>query len=324
MHENIQILAEIIYYADLYGIMNIVSKKVERQLINIEDLEIGVKWNPMFFLFVGYYLHSEVLFTQAFMNVVGTDMLDCTNVTVPTDIILTERELRIRLVKGLSGFVQDVSRVLAFEKKKERLYDSRGRKHLPRYGNLSSTQSKIREVAKKAIMNWFTTNILMYIDFSEPMRMCTQDWILFCDAVEARDYSMLEPGGVKSLAARSGLDAPSIEEALKEELKRLDQTIPMKSRIIDEEDEQRFKVDFSTWQGYESWYLPWRHRLYELGVQEERRDIEEFVTKPAEKEYLDLMGLEPPERVEELPLPPRSPSPPPSDQEEMGDERAGW
>lgn len=169
--------------------------------------------------------------------------------------------LKQDLTARITSFVRSVSSLLTFNKKEERISSEPGRKRLLRSGHLSLAQSKLREVAKKALVNWWmANNILAHIDFSEPMTMSTEEWSLFYEALSTRDFSLLEINGVKSIVSRYDLDPASIGTAQRQELERIDTAvgIPKMEDIIDEDDPECFKIVFER---RRNWFLPWLERF---------------------------------------------------------------
>jgi hypothetical protein len=198
----LEILAEVIYYAGFYGILCIMSWKIEQHFLAFGGVEEDMKHSPMFYLFVVYYLQSEILFASAMKHLVGQGRFSFSKIEVPVEIVVTEHELKTRMVGRISAFVSGVSTCLAFNKREERIYSERSRKRLPRYGRLSSAESKAQEIAKKALMNWVAIKIFAPIDFTEPMRMSTGAFRLFYEATATRNVSLLlDPNGVNHLPA---------------------------------------------------------------------------------------------------------------------------
>ncbi|KAF7502680.1 hypothetical protein GJ744_005268 [Endocarpon pusillum] len=72
---KILFLAELIHLAHLYSILDIASHKIERAFLEIEGLESHYHNCPLFFLEVGYYLQSEVMFMKAMEYIVGKGLL---------------------------------------------------------------------------------------------------------------------------------------------------------------------------------------------------------------------------------------------------------
>ena len=68
-------LADLICYADFYCIIDIAGQKIEQAFLHMEDLEKYYHNSSTFFLEVGYYLQSMVIFEGALKYIVGKGSL---------------------------------------------------------------------------------------------------------------------------------------------------------------------------------------------------------------------------------------------------------
>ncbi|ERF73694.1 hypothetical protein EPUS_00948 [Endocarpon pusillum Z07020] len=316
---KILFLAELIHLAHLYSILDIASHKIERAFLEIEGLERHYHNCPLFFLEVGYYLQSEVMFVKAMEYIVGKGLLRDT--TLPDHVLELEVDIRQGFSRYMGGCVQSISRVLAFREDKETTYEKP-------YRSLTKPQLKVREIAKTTLMNWITRNILQILELGEHLELPAWNWHKFLTAVGEQDARHLHGVGVGRLASRYAIKPTVLDAALKQQLERLSTTVYLQG--LHESSSRDPEYDMFPC-AHDNWYvgalvLPWEVKTravdHKLGVagrspghdasaeyvpseadfwgggkepkEEEAvilRDIDEYATQPASESYLASLGL---------------------------------
>lgn len=209
---KILFLADLIYFADLYNILDIASDKIEQVFLQIEGLQEHYHNSPVFFVEVGYYLRSMTIFTEGLKYAVGKRQLRLGYTNLPDSVAELEANIRELFCQHLSRRIQNISRVLAFREHKERRYE---KPHRP----LTRHQLKIRDIAKSTLMNWVTGNILAILDLDDiTMTLPASNWHKLMMAVAEKDVKHLHGISVPRLASRFDVPPITLGAAIKEQL----------------------------------------------------------------------------------------------------------
>lgn len=219
---KILFLAELIHLAHLYSILDIASDKIETAFLEIEGLESHFHTCQLFFLEVGYYLQSEVMFVKAMEYTVGKGLLkDTTVTTLPDHVLELEVDIRQAFSEYMGNCVQSISRVLAFREGMERTYEKP-------YRSLTKPQVMVREIAKTTLMNWVTRNILQCLRLGESLELPVLNWQVFVAAVGEQNVRRLHGIGVHRLASRYAIQPTVLDAALKQQLERLKSEVDLR------------------------------------------------------------------------------------------------
>ena len=324
---KILFLADLIYFGHLYNILDIVSHKIESDFLAIEGLERHYHNSPQFFLEVGYYLQSQVMFVEGMKYIVGKGLLDVT--TLPDIVLGLESGIRERFSQHLQQHIKSISRVLAFREQKETTYEQP-------YRSLTEPELKIREVAKTTLMNWVTRNILQIVELDSYMKLPAWNWHKLVTAVAEQDFSHLHGISLRRLGMRYAIKPALLGAAIKQLLERLDREGSLQGPRTSTSNDSMYDMfpcphdncnrrhDF--WVSFDlrrddRWQvghllLPWKVKTKvdngkpeadtehdpwadasALGWDVEKepevvpRDIEEYPTEPASGNYLACLGL---------------------------------
>jgi hypothetical protein len=104
---KILFLADMIYFAHLYSLLDLASHQMEGAFLEIEGLERYYHNCPVFFLEVGCHLQSEVVFAHAMRYCVGKGLLASS--TLPDSVLELEVDIREHFSESIGKQIQAIS-----------------------------------------------------------------------------------------------------------------------------------------------------------------------------------------------------------------------
>lgn len=219
--EKMLFLGDLIHFANFYDILDIASHKIGQAFLEVEGLDKLYHNHADFFLGVGYYLQSEIIFVEALKYATREIKLepDEDNGTLPDNVLELKLQIRQRFSRKMGERIHAISGVLAFREHQELSYDNFKHQH-----SLTERQLKIRELAKTTVMNWVTRNILQILDLGEIYHLPAWNWHQFVAAVREEDVSHLRGISIQRLARRYEIRPATLGSAIKEQLHRLQKT----------------------------------------------------------------------------------------------------
>ena len=290
---TVELLADIIAYADLYCILELATAKLEQQFMRLPELWKDVSLHSRFYLGVGYHLRSLEIFTDAMKHVVGqgfpqhslyTDQILDT-VYFPDEILKLEDRLRAAVSYEINDCVKVWSKVLAC-RAQEMTYE----KPIHRRP-LNPFETKVRHLAKSTIMSWIMINILGILDFDRPAGLVLRRIRFLNKAVQEQAIGFLGLKALRQLATTNAVPYNQLTHDLKTQLSRLKDggmlcSFDHGSLCAHYETDTDYSHSF-VYEGYLhdcSGHRPWRGPA-------DRNGFDELEVEIASQEWLDLVGI---------------------------------
>jgi hypothetical protein len=149
-------LADMIYFAHLYNLLDLASHQIEGAFLEIEGLERYYHNCPVFLPEVGYQLEAEVIFADAMRYCVGSDSLASS--TLPDSVLELEVVIREHFFESIGKQIQAISQSLAFREQRETTYEKP-------YRSLTDNRSSAKDTRGRQnnATNWVTRNFLQIL-----------------------------------------------------------------------------------------------------------------------------------------------------------------